>query len=138
MAGKKNKKGASRKEKKKLKALKKEKPSFNVLNYGFMKRVKARWRKPRGTHNKKRLKKAWAGALPNIGYKNTEEVRGTHPCGLKEVRVFNASDLEGLSDVAVRIASGVGKKKRAEIIAKAKERGLVVLNGGVSDGSGNS
>ena len=138
MAGKKDRKESSRKEKKKLKALKKEKPSFNVLNYGFMKRVKARWRKPRGTHNKKRLKKAWAGALPNVGYKNPEEVRGTHPCGLREVRVFNAADLEGLSGVAVRIASGVGRKKREEIIAKAKERGLIVLNGGVKDGGGNS
>ena len=49
---------------------KKNKPKFNVPNLGFFKSVKARWRKPRGTHNKKRMKFQWAGALPKIGYKN--------------------------------------------------------------------
>ena len=43
------------KKKKETKPKKKNKPTFNVLNYGVKVRVKSRWRKPRGTHNKKRM-----------------------------------------------------------------------------------
>ncbi|VVC03655.1 50S ribosomal protein L32e [Candidatus Bilamarchaeum dharawalense] len=106
---------------------KKKKPKFNVLNLGFFKSVKARWRKPRGTHNKKRMKFKWAGALPKIGYKNAAEVRGLR-AGLKEVLVHNLTELEGLKNVLVRIASGVGGKKRKLLVDKAKTLGLRVVN----------
>ncbi len=108
--------------------MKKDKPKFNVLNFGHRKRVKSRWRKPRGTHNKKRLKMAWTGAHPNIGYKNPDVVRGLHPSGYPEVRVFRPQDLDGLSNVVIRVASSVGARKRKAIEAKAKELGLKVLN----------
>ncbi|MFH1785049.1 MAG: eL32 family ribosomal protein [Candidatus Micrarchaeota archaeon] len=108
---------------------KKKKPKFNVMNLGFFKGVKARWRKPRGTHNKKRMKFKWAGALPNIGYKNAAEVRGLR-AGMKEVLVNNLSELEGLKNVLVRIASKVGAKKRKVLVEKAKTLGLKVVNVG--------
>lgn len=107
---------------------KKKKPKFNVLNLGFLKRVKDRWRKPRGTHNKKRMKFAWTGAIPGIGYRNPAAVRDLHPNGHREVLVHNASDLEGLSDVTVRIGSGVGARKRKVIEEKAKSLKLKVAN----------
>jgi large subunit ribosomal protein L32e len=107
---------------------KKKKPKFNVLNLGFHKRVKARWRKPRGTHNKKRMKKKWAGALPNIGYRNPKAIRDLHPNGHKEVRVHNVAGLEGLKDVLVRIAAAVGARKREEIEKKAKAMKLKIAN----------
>jgi len=107
---------------------KKDKPKFNVLNLGFKKRVKSRWRKPRGTHNKKRMGMAWTGASPNIGYKNPEGIRGLHPNGSREVLVHNLSELEGLKDVSVRIASAVGARKRAEIEKMAGSLKLKVLN----------
>jgi len=111
-----------------MKKKKKKKPKFNVLNLGFHKRVKARWRKPRGTHNKKRMKKKWAGALPNIGYRNPEELRDLHPNGYKEVLVHNVAELEELKDVLVRIAAAVGAKKREEIEKKAKAMKLKIAN----------
>lgn len=107
---------------------KKKKPKFNVLNLGFHKRVKARWRKPRGTHNKKRMKKKWAGALPNIGYRNPKAIRDLHPNGHREVRVHNVAELEGLKDVLVRIAAAVGARKREEIEKKAKAMKLKIAN----------
>lgn len=107
---------------------KKKKPKFSVLNLGFIKRVKDRWRKPRGTHNKKRMKFAWTGALPVIGYRNPAAIRGLHPNGHKEVLVHNTNDLEGLSDVTVRIASAVGARKRKLIEEKAKSLKLKVAN----------
>ncbi|MFH1520658.1 MAG: eL32 family ribosomal protein [Candidatus Micrarchaeota archaeon] len=108
---------------------KKKKPKFNVPNLGFMKSVKARWRKPRGTHNKKRMKFKWAGALPNIGYKNAAAIRGLR-AGLKEILVHNLTELEGLKNVLVRIASGVGGKKRKILVDKVKTLGLKVVNAG--------
>jgi len=107
---------------------KKKKPKFNVLNLGFMKRVKDRWRKPRGTHNKKRMKFAWTGAIPGIGYRNPAAVRDLHPNGHKEVLVHNVNDLEGLKDATVRIASAVGARKRKLIEEKAKSMKLKVAN----------
>ncbi len=107
---------------------KKKKPKFNVLNLGFRKKVKARWRKPRGTHNKKRMKNKWAGALPNIGYRNPKGIRNLRPNGHKEALVHNAAELEELKDVLVRIAAAVGARKREEIEKKAKAMKLKVVN----------
>ncbi len=125
-------------------AIKKSKPKFNVLNAGFKKRVKHRWRKPRGIDNKKRIRLAWAGASPRIGYKNAVEVRGMHPSGLFEVLIHNVAELRavpssqspvskpgtenGKRSFAARIASGVGKKKRDEIKKAAAELKIPVLN----------
>ncbi len=107
---------------------KKNKPKFNVPNLGFFGSVKARWRKPRGTHNKKRMKFKFMGASPRIGYRNPVQMRGVHPSGLKEVLVNNLKDLEGLKDVVLRVASGVGGKKRAQIAEKAKALRLRIVN----------
>lgn len=107
---------------------KKKKPKFNVPNLGFFKSIKARWRKPRGTHNKKRMKFKFMGASPKIGYRNAEEIRGLHSSGMKEVLINNEKDLEGLKDVVVRVSSGVGAKKRKVIADKAKTMKLRIVN----------
>jgi large subunit ribosomal protein L32e len=111
---------------------KKLKPKFNVMNLGFIKRVKERWRKPRGIDNKKRIRCKFAGASPRIGYRNPRELRGLHPSGKKEILVYNIQQLECLEkekeSVVLRIASCVGKKKRELMIAKAQQLGIKILN----------
>ena len=107
---------------------KKKKPKFNVPNLGFFKSVKKRWRKPRGTHNKKRMKFKWAGASPKIGYRNPEAMRGLHPSGRKEVLINNMKELEGARDVLLRISAAVGARKRKLIEQKAKEMNLRIVN----------
>ncbi len=111
---------------------KKKKPKFNVPNLGFFASVKPRWRKPRGSHNKKRMGFQWTGASPKVGYKNPEAIRGLHSSGKREVLVNNTKDLEGLKDVLVRVAGGVGARKRKLIAEKAKALNLRLLN--VPDG----
>jgi len=106
------------------------KPTFNVLNYGHRKKVKSRWRKPRGTHNKKRMKMEWTGASPGIGYGSPADKKGKHPNGTKEVLVNNVADLEKLKDVSVRIAGSVGARKKKAIVEAAKAKKLKVLNSG--------
>jgi len=111
---------------------KKAKPKFNVPNLGFFKSVKKRWRKPRGTANKKRMKYRFMGALPKIGYKNTPAVRGRHPSGRREVLVNNLAELERIApidgNVAVRVAAGLGARKRKELEEKAKLMKLFIVN----------
>lgn len=110
---------------------KKSKPKFLRPNYGrsSRKRVKANWRRPRGIDNKKRIKKAYMGALPSIGYSQDKKIRGLHPCGKREALVSNLVQLNSISkDYAVRIASPVGKKLRLQIFQKALNLGLKVLN----------
>ncbi len=107
---------------------KKKKPKFNVPNLGFFKSVKARWRKPRGTHNKKRMKFKFMGAAPKVGYRNEAASRGMHASGMKEVLVHNLHELEGLKGVVVRVGSGVGAKKRKMIAEKAKTLKLRLVN----------
>lgn len=113
---------------------KKKKGKFNVLNSRGKKgkkRVKDRWRKPKGIDNKKRIRKKWAGKSPNIGYKNDAKLRGLHPSGKKEIRIYKPEDLDNLKDhkdIVVRIASCVGKRKRMAILEKAKDMDIRILN----------
>ncbi len=109
---------------------KKKKPTFNVPTLGFFKSVKARWRRPRGTHNKKRMKFQWCGALPKVGYRNNLSIRGMHPTGKKEVLVHNLSELEVLKGTScvVRFSSTIGAKKIKIMDEIAKKHNLFVVN----------
>ncbi len=88
------------------------------------------WRKPKGLDNKMRIeRKGWPPRV-KIGYRKIKEARYLHPSGLREVLVHNSKELSELDPNIhiVRIASSVGKKKRIEIIEKAKELGLRIAN----------
>lgn len=109
---------------------KRKHPRFNVLNHGRKerKRVKARWRLPRGQDNKKKRGHKEMGASPRAGYRNPASLRGLHPLGKREALVFNAGELAGLKNVLVRIGGAVGKRKRQAILDEAKRLSLQVLN----------
>jgi large subunit ribosomal protein L32e len=115
----------------KLKSMKKTHPKFFRANFGRTKRkrIKDNWRKPRGIDNKKRIKIKYVGAEPNIGWRGRKEVRGLHPSGFKEVLISTPKELDSLGkDKVVRISSGVGRKKRNDIIEKSLKLGLKVVN----------
>jgi large subunit ribosomal protein L32e len=109
---------------------KRKHPKFLRPNYGrsSRSRIKLAWRRPRGIDNKKRLKIAYMGASPSIGYGQPSVLKHLHPSGLPETLVQTPADLSGLKEVAVRIASGVGRRKREEIIRLAESMKLPVLN----------
>ncbi|MDD1662849.1 MAG: 50S ribosomal protein L32e [Methanomicrobiales archaeon] len=88
------------------------------------------WRKPKGRHNKLRRQIKAKGPLPRPGYGSPAAVRGLHPCGLQDILVHNEGMLAPLDPRlhAVRIAAGVGMKKKMEIQKKAVDAGLRVLN----------
>lgn len=110
--------------------LRKNRPRFVRQESWRYVRLHPEWRKPKGIDNKvRRQDKGWP-ALVRVGYRGPVEARGLHPSGHYESLVYRVGDLEGLvpgRDVA-RIGGTVGAKKRQEILSRAKELGLRVLN----------
>jgi large subunit ribosomal protein L32e len=105
-------------------------PEFVRQESWRYKRLKPSWRRPKGIDSKMRLRvKGWP-KIVKVGYRGPAAVRGLHPSGFRDVLVYNASDLKRLNPEtdAARIAHTVGAKKRMEILAKAKELGIKVLN----------
>lgn len=109
-----------------------KRPRFIRMNSWFLKRLDDSWRSPRRSlDNKIRLEKKGFPPRVKVGYRSPGEVRGLHPSGLIEVLVATPAQLNGLDPRThiVRIASGVGVRKRGEILKRAKELGLKVANG---------
>jgi large subunit ribosomal protein L32e len=79
-----------------------------------------------------RLQVSGVPPLVKVGYRGPKVSRGLHPSGYTDNLVFNVNDLARLDPKvdAARMAHAVGKRKRIEIIAKAAERGIKVLNAG--------
>ena len=118
-------------EKKRLIQVRSEKAArFKRDGAGKKKQLSESWRRPRGLHSKKRRQKKAKGPLPTPGYGSPVAVRGMHPSGYREVRVFTPAELEGLNpaEIAIRIGASVGNKKRQVIQEQALSAGLKVLN----------
>ena len=107
----------------------KKKPKF--LRQGtYLKKVKKKWRRPRGVHSKLKVKEKSKGSLPNVGYGAPKKLRGLHPSGFKEVMIFNLNDLEKLDKEkeAGRLSGRIGQKKKKTIIERAKQLKIKILN----------
>lgn len=79
-----------------------------------------------------RLQVSGVPRLVKVGYRGPKVSRGLHPSGYTDNLVFNRNDLMRLDPKkdAARMGHAVGKRKRVEIIAKASELGIKVLNAG--------
>jgi large subunit ribosomal protein L32e len=110
--------------------IKRKKPTFLRSRAGVLVRVGMKWRAARGEHSKRRMHKREAGRYPMPGYGSPRDVRGLHPSGFEDVLVHNAAELSGMDakSQACRIASTVGMRKRIEIVKKAAELKIKVLN----------
>lgn len=95
-------------------------------------RLAENWRKPKGKDNKMRKQMSGVPAIVKIGYGGPRAARGLHPSGYTDHVVHNIAELLALDPRkdAARLGHTVGKKKRLEIIAKAKEKGVKILNAG--------
>lgn len=107
-----------------------KKPKFLRQSSHAYKRLKGKWRRPRGSQSK--LRRAWKskGSKVSIGFGSAKKLRGLHPSGFAEVLVSNVNDLQKIDaeKQAIRIRSSVSKKKRDEILKKAEEAKIKVLN----------
>lgn len=117
------------------KRVKSRKPDFKRQESWRYKRVDESWRKPRGLDSKMRKKvKGWPKS-PAIGYRGPKKARGLHPSGYAEVLVRTLDDISGINPdtQAVRIGHRVGARKRVEILARADDLGIHVLNPRVAE-----
>ena len=94
------------------------------------KKLGIKWRRPRGKTSKMRRYEAGKPAMPAIGYRTPKSTRYLHPSGFKDVLVKNMKELEALDPVseAARISASIGKRKKDEMLQKAYELGIKVLN----------
>ncbi len=110
--------------------IKSHKPNFVREESWRYKRVKENWRKPKGidSHMRKQMK-GWPKRV-KIGYRGPRAARYLHPSGYYDILVHNVAELSKLDRKkdAARIASAVGKRKRKEILERARTLKVKVLN----------
>jgi large subunit ribosomal protein L32e len=107
-----------------------ERPPFKRSETHRFPRLGDKWRSSKGIRSKMRLKKMGRAAIVETGYRGPVLTRGLHPTGKREVIVYRVEDLTAVNpdlDV-VRIAGTVGTRKRLEVLQKAKELELQVIN----------
>ncbi|NIA10641.1 MAG: 50S ribosomal protein L32e [Nitrospiraceae bacterium] len=111
----------------------KKKPKFVRQQWYQFKRLKVKWVKPRGRHSKLRKGLRYRTPVAKIGYGTPKKIRALHPSGFEEIMVYNVGDVEGVNPEkeAIRISGRVGGRKRSEIVKKADEMGIRVLNRGI-------
>lgn len=107
-----------------------QRPKFRRQEWFRYRRLGTKWRRADGGQSKLRRHFGYRWNVPSIGYRGPREVRGFHPSGFQEVLVHNVRQLEGLDPArqAVRIAHGVGARKREAIEQACDDKGLRVLN----------
>ncbi|MBM3911241.1 MAG: 50S ribosomal protein L32e [Thaumarchaeota archaeon] len=113
----------------------KNRPTFVRQESWRYKRLHIQWRKPKGIDNRQRRQEGSSiPALVRVGYRGPKISRGLHPSGYTDNLVYNVNDLGKLNPKTdgVRIGHSVGKKKRTQIIIKAKEKKFKVFNARVS------
>jgi large subunit ribosomal protein L32e len=86
-----------------------------------------KWRAAKGRDNKIRLEHKGYSQKPKIGWGNEASSRGLID-GLKVVRVENINQLSEIKKGHGIIIAKIGKKKREEIITKANEMKIKILN----------
>ena len=95
-------------------------------------RVGPSWRKPRGIDSCVRRRFRGTIRMVNVGYKNNLKTRHQIKSGFKRFLVNNVNELEMLlmnnRTHAAEIAHSVSAKKRVDIINRAKELNVKVIN----------
>jgi large subunit ribosomal protein L32e len=88
-----------------------------------------RWRKPTGRDNKIREKRRGYGKMPSVGFKSNKDEKGKIR-GKMPMVVYNILDLRSVGKENIVVVGRVGAKKKIEIVKKALEKKLQILNFG--------
>lgn len=99
----------------------KRKPKFIRQDTNRAKKLKIKWRKPKGLHSKLRLNKKGHRKTPSQGYRSPKSIRG----GEKFTII---KSIEDIIEGKLMIGGNVGLRKKVEIVKYAKEKGFTILN----------
>lgn len=110
--------------------IKDKKPEFIRQDNPKRMKLNYKWRKPKGIHSKIRHHFKGRRKMPSPGFKSPIEVRGLHSTGLNIIKVFSIEDLKKIRNGkdGIVISKQVGMRKQLEILKKAKELKIEVLN----------
>merc|ERR1712050_305859 len=115
------------------KVVKKHAKKFKRFQSDRFMRVSESWRKPKGIDGRVRRRFKGAIRMPKIGYGSNKKTRHLLPNGFYKFRVSNVNELELLlmhnRKYCAEIAHNVSKKKRKEIVQRAEELNVRVING---------
>ena len=104
----------------KRKFLKRTWNRYSKLGRG--KKKKQVWRKPKGRDNKMREKRKGYPRVLDVGYKKSKKE-------IKKISVIrNIKDLEKIRKNEFIVLGKIGKRKKIEIVKKAKEIGVRIQN----------
>lgn len=102
---------------------------------GKNRRKLQKWRKPRGRHSKIRRKRFGYPAAPTVGFKSPNASAGMI-AGLTPRLVHNVKELEALTQANIAIIARVGAKKKLELLKKAQEKDIRIVNAGLQNPQG--
>lgn len=96
-------------------------------------RMKQSWRMPKGLDNRARRRFKGNILLPQVGYGTNAKTRNLLPNGFYKATVHNVKELEMLISqnrkYCAEIAGAVGARVRKDIVKKAAELNIKVING---------
>jgi len=102
--------------------------TFRYKRLGSHSRKLAKWRRPRGKHNKLRLKRAGHPVCPGIGFGSMKKTAGKINGMIPKV-ISNLMDISNLTKENIAIISKrLGAKKKIEVIKKLEEKQIKILN----------
>lgn len=94
---------------------------------GKNRRKLQKWRSVRGKSNKMRLGRAGYPSVPKVGFKSAKSESGKVK-GMIPKLVHNLNELQSLGKNEAAILARVGARKKLEIIKKAEELKIKILN----------
>lgn len=109
--------------------IKSKKPKFQRQDANRL-HLQQKWTRPRGMHSKMRLKIKGHKKRPSTGYGSPKKVKYTLRSGLLPQLIHNKNLLETIDSKtkAPIISSGVGDKKRLEILEYALLKNIQIAN----------
>lgn len=110
--------------------IRKKKPKFIMQDAHKKKRLKNKWKRPKGSDSKIRYQKRGYRRRLSIGYKTPKSIYGLNKDGLKSILVKSKKDLEKINTKSegIIISKKIGTKKKIEIIKQAKNKSIKILN----------
>jgi ribosomal protein L32E len=100
---------------------------YKKIKFGKGVKKNQKWRGAKGRQNKTRLGRKGYGKRPKIGYGSSSAIRDKVE-SVDFVRIENTKQLENLKSGQGILIANIGKKKKTEVIAKANEMKLIILN----------